>query len=101
MTGDERYAVDIMKNAYMPDKLKGDMSHDNLDSGLGHAPYTSRPAASSWAGELGKFEDIICDPYVAPLMADDLSGLPEAYMLSCQNDVLRDENHLYLFMCSG
>lgn len=40
-------------------------------------------------------KDVIVDPYFAPLMADDLSGLSEAYILTAQFDVLRDDGMMY------
>ena len=31
------------------------------------------------------------DPYVAPLMAEDLMGLPAALVVACEHDPLRDD----------
>jgi len=35
------------------------------------------------------------DPYLSPLLAEDLSDLPNAYVIACQYDVLRDDAILY------
>ena len=41
------------------------------------------------------FEKGMSDPLNFPLMADDLSNLPPAYVLACENDTLRDDAILY------
>ena len=38
---------------------------------------------------------IFTNPYFAPLMADSLEGLPEAYIFSAQYDVMRDDSFWY------
>ena len=38
---------------------------------------------------------IFIDPYFAPLMADDLTNLPTAYVITAQYDVLRDDGIMY------
>ena len=52
-------------------------------------PMWSRPQAeASWRHYLGGRE---ADQYAAPARATDLSGLPPAYVLTCELDPLRDE----------
>ena len=40
-------------------------------------------------------EAVFTDPYFAPLMADDLTNLPTAYVITAQYDVLRDDGIMY------
>jgi acetyl esterase len=60
-------------------------------------PLWSRPAAVfSWTSYLGTEPggaDV--SPYAAPARADDLSGLPPAFVAVCQFDPLRDEGIAY------
>ena len=39
---------------------------------------------------------VLLDPDFAPLLADNLSGLPHAYVSTCQYDVLRDDGFFYV-----
>jgi acetyl esterase/lipase len=56
-------------------------------------PMWSRPQAeTSWRYYLGAQE---ADQYAAPARAADLSGLPPAYVLTCELDPLRDEGIQY------
>lgn len=47
-----------------------------------------------WDQYLATPEDAL-DPYAAPLQAEDLSGLPPAFVASAEFDVLRDEGEAY------
>ena len=40
-------------------------------------------------------QSTILDPYYAPLMASDLTNLPQAYVIVAQFDVLRDDGVMY------
>ena len=39
--------------------------------------------------------DALTDYRASPLMADNLKGLPKTLLMSCEFDVLKDENFLY------
>ncbi len=70
---------------------------DRLDTPSMHAftdtPMWSRHQAErSWELYLG---GRAADQYAAPARADDLSGLPPAYVVTCELDPLRDEGLTY------
>ncbi|WP_406426443.1 alpha/beta hydrolase [Streptomyces sp. NBC_00147] len=61
-------------------------------------PVISRPCGElSWAYYLGegKRGGPAVSPYAAPARAEDLSGLPPAYVTACEFDPLRDEGIAY------
>ena len=63
--------------------------------------YTDTPcwdypsAVLSWQAYLGPDHHGDLAPYAAPARADDLSGLPAAYVVTCEFDPLRDEGIEY------
>ncbi len=52
-------------------------------------------AVLSWQAYLGPGHDGNTSPYAAPARADDLTGLPPAYVTTCEFDPLRDEGIEY------
>ncbi|GIF13780.1 alpha/beta hydrolase [Actinoplanes teichomyceticus] len=74
---------------------------DRLDTPSARAyvdtPVWNRPnAVFSWTSYLGAEpggDDV--SPYAAPARADDLAGLPPAFVSACQFDPLRDEDIAY------
>jgi acetyl esterase/lipase len=58
-------------------------------------PVWTRPAAElSWSRYLGPDPGPV-SPYASPAIADDLAGLPSAYVTTMEFDPLRDEGILY------
>jgi acetyl esterase/lipase len=56
----------------------------------------SRPQAIlSWQRYLGPEHDGDVSPYASPAIADDLTGLPPAYVTTMEFDPLRDEGIQY------
>jgi acetyl esterase/lipase len=59
-------------------------------------PLWNHPnAILSWEAYLGPGHDGETSPYAAPARATDLSGLPPAYVVTCEFDPLRDEGIEY------
>lgn len=59
-------------------------------------PLWNRPAAEwSWKYYLSGTPDVLGLQYAAPARAQDLSGLPPAYVSTCEFDPLRDEGLIY------
>jgi acetyl esterase len=59
-------------------------------------PLWNHPnAILSWKAYLGPDHDGETSPYAAPARATDLSGLPPAYVVTCEFDPLRDEGIRY------
>ena len=44
-----------------------------------------------------EIEKVFMNPYFAPLMADDVSKLPPAYIVTANNDVVRDDGAMYAY----
>ena len=65
-------------------------------------PLWNRPnAVSSWAHYLGPDHDGDVSPYAAPSRAEDLSGLPSAFVSVMEFDPLRDEGIIYAMRLLG
>jgi acetyl esterase/lipase len=59
-------------------------------------PMWNRPSAErSWRYYLGEGANGDTSPYAAPARAEDLSGLPAAYVSTSEYDPLRDEGIIY------
>jgi acetyl esterase len=69
-------------------------AHSDPDLGTKYAlAYTDIGRFISWyLGDEGDPRD----PYVSPLLAPDISGLPPAYVLSAEFDVLREDGERYV-----
>ncbi len=56
--------------------------------------WTYQNTLDCWNHYIGEDRTDV-SPYAAPARADDLSGLPPAYVMTCEHDPLRDEAILY------
>lgn len=56
--------------------------------------WTYQNTLDCWDHYIGEDRTDV-SPYAAPARAEDLSGLPPAYVMTCEHDPLRDEGILY------
>lgn len=78
-------------------ELDDRLSTPSMDSYYDTPLWHRRAAEFSWDCYLGKGRRGTADvsPYAAPARAEDLTGLPPAYVTACQFDPLRDEDIAY------
>lgn len=62
---------------------------------LGQGHVLTRAALAEAVGFYLPTPAQVSEPYASPLLAPDLTGLPPAYVLSCECDPLRDEAESY------
>ena len=72
----------ILSHSFLPSDMVGD----------DYKPHRSKVPDAVLSKEL---EECVTDPYNFPLMHDDLSDLPPAFILTEEFDVLRDEGVIY------
>ncbi len=66
----------------------------SMKNGAGLYIWDYQNTLDMWDQYIGKERSNVC-PYAAPARADDLSGLPPAYVMTCEHDPLRDEAIVY------
>ncbi|XP_074646674.1 arylacetamide deacetylase-like [Tubulanus polymorphus] len=55
-------------------------------------PFSTEPGDQLTVNAI---ESTILDPSFSPLLADNLKGLPNTFMLTCEHDLLRDDGFMY------
>ncbi|XP_008563296.1 PREDICTED: arylacetamide deacetylase-like 4, partial [Galeopterus variegatus] len=97
---DESWKEAILNGAYIPPdawrKYRKWVSSDNIPQKFknrGHQPRSPSPFNEAAYLETKH----ILDVEISPLLADDetIARLPEAFLVSCENDILRDDTLLY------
>lgn len=66
----------------------------SMRNGKGLYIWDYKKAVDSWNHYIGEDRSKV-SPYAAPARADNLSGLPPAYVMTCEHDPLRDEAIIY------
>ena len=99
VAGHSNYSSDIQNNRHVPQYIIEYMRTSFMNTvdlpmdGIRRSyKQVTSPEKSDIFDEL---KDVIMNPYVSPLFADDLRSLPPAYINACENDVLRDDSIWY------
>lgn len=66
----------------------------SMKAGAGLYIWDTQNTLDMWDQYVGPDRDDV-SPYAAPARASDLSGLPPAYVVTCEHDPLRDEGIVY------
>ena len=84
-----------MNNSHVTKEIKlkraSILDHDLITGRTGSTPQPTDGKQEVW----DQLKDVMLDSYFAPLMAESLSGLPQALVYTVEQDVLRDEGSLY------
>ena len=101
LQGNVQYLDDALKNEHVTKDVKTKMAsilnHDLITGRTGSTPQPTDGEQEVW----DELKDVMLDPYFAPLMAEDLSGLPQTLVYTVEQDVLRDEGSLYAHRLNG
>ncbi|ELU01496.1 hypothetical protein CAPTEDRAFT_197912 [Capitella teleta] len=58
-------------------------------------PYQDKEIVEGDVDVWNSIKDAVMSPYMSPLFAKHLGDLPDAFVITCQYDMLRDEGYLY------
>ena len=99
-TGSTKYASAIRNNQHTTAEVKQEMyttflNHHNVEMDFHYSPYKTPKLDYGDAGMWQELKDVFLNPYFSPLLANNVTGLPEAFVYTPQYDVLRDEGMLY------
>ena len=99
--GNVFYLENAMNNSHVTKEIKSKttsiLDHDLITGRAGSTPQPTDGKQEVW----DQLKDVMLDPYFAPLMAENLSGLPQALVYTVEQDVLRDEGILYAHRLKG
>ena len=90
----------FLKNEHTSAELKKKLASSHMDVSKLPKGSISRdfvPPDTDYGDEklFNELKHLLLNPYVSPLLAGTLSGLPETYVITAQNDVLRDDGIWY------
>ncbi|XP_022102069.1 neutral cholesterol ester hydrolase 1-like [Acanthaster planci] len=93
--------IPMSANRHTSAKMKGSslvkkcLSHDLIPDEFKQTGYDTPWTDFGDKGIYDEIKGVLLNPDFAPLMREDLKGLPEAYILTAEYDVLRDDGIIY------
>ena len=99
-TGEMHDVSALLANNHTPPSIKakfskGQLNHDIVLTKYQYDGYVPNKLDFGNEKLWKKLEPVFMDPYFAPLMAKDLSELPEAVVITVEDDLLRDDGIWY------
>ena len=77
----------LLQNNHAPREIQNQIASRGTEEPAEYAPHNE----TVW----NSLKQVMLDPYFAPLMEKDLSGLPKALVYTVAQDILKDESTLY------
>ena len=71
------------------------LNHSQIPDKMRYSPYEVPDEVTADERLWHKIGSVFMNPLFSPLIADDLTGLPSAYIVTAEHDVLRDDGFLY------
>lgn len=100
--GNSSYASAISQNKHVPKDVRKTIRESYFNykdlpaEFLSLGPYNDEIDENHQdVGVWPSIKDKIMSPYLSPLYAEDLSGLPDAFVLTCLYDPIRDGGYMY------
>ena len=99
--GSLQYLDDVMHSKHVNKEFITNVTSSYIN--YGHLPSSFIPdeflateiGSHSLNSNIQELEKIVTDPYFSPLLARDLSNMPQTYIMTVEHDVLRDEGTMY------
>ena len=90
----------VAENKHVPGDVKRAhyvkyLSHELVPKKLYPSTYRPQDMTKGEAKVWDKLKDVCLNPYYAPLMSKDFKGMPPAYVITADLDVLRDDGIMY------
>ena len=99
--GEDKYLKVVKANNHVSPTVKKQLSRTYLNVDRLPARFITKDYVP-WNTDNGDetvwrdLKPVLMNPYFSPLLADDLTNLPKAYIFTGENDILRDDGYWYV-----
>ncbi len=100
LTGGTELARPLLNDSHTTTAVKGQiretyLNHNHIPMEYLYSPYNGPSVDHGDEDVWNRIKEAAFNPYLAPLLAKDLSGLPRTYILGVRCDCVRDDGILY------